>query len=80
MMYPITIVRDYYEGKYSGGSWTAWNKMYGALPVSLHGPEELCAGVWKKMKEEEEVIGLGDSPEEAYMDLKIKMKRKDARN
>lgn len=68
--YPLTVVRCRYSGVYEGGAFAAFNK----------NPDEIlwrgafdddcaCAAWWGNARERGEVIGVGDSPQEAVDNL-----------
>ena len=74
-LYPLTIVMDRYSGVYSGGIFTAWK----LDPDEV--PEEICAGDNSasdffddiRYKRRDFIYGIGETPDEAAMDLYIKM-------
>lgn len=75
-LYPLTIVMDRYTGVYSGGRFTAWN----LNPDEI--PEEICWGhssaleIFRDIRNGKRniVYGIGGTPDEAAMDLYMKIK------
>lgn len=70
--YPITIIADRYNGTYSGGKWTAWNQDFYDIPKEIDGDDVTCFEFWN---DNMEVVGLGNTPEEACLDLITKIRR-----
>lgn len=85
---PVTIKEDQYHGTYSGGKYQAWYCEPSCVDDVLYDSyanDVTCARFWtrynKKMKDETEVIkaatilvGLGDTPNDALIDLNKKVK------
>lgn len=71
MIYPVTIISDRYDGVYSGGKWTAWNLDESEIPEDASGDDLACYDFWNM--EEKPVCGIGQTPNEAYEDLKMKI-------
>lgn len=69
-IYPCTIVADRYDGTYSGGKFTAWPCDYYNLPEELGGgdPDEMSL-----FSSDTLLYGKGNTPQEAYENLRIKM-------
>ena len=75
-LYPLTIVMDRYSGVYSGGKFTAWNLDFDEVP------EEICWGdgsaleIFRDIRNGKRniVYGVGATPDEAVMDLYMKIK------
>ena len=65
-IYPLVIVKDRYNGTYSGGKWTAWNLNY--VPSKADADDIECADFFSKNNI---VYGRGETPEEAIEDLKM---------
>ena len=68
-IYPLCIVLDRYNGTYSGGKYTAWNR-YSA-------PDEVWwddNGCFEFFDTTDIPYGVGNTPEEAVEDLKTKLK------
>lgn len=68
-IYPVTIVKDRYDGTYSNAKWLALPTDPGQVPDEIGGsdPEEMI--FWREFKEAEFPIGKGESPDEALKDL-----------
>jgi hypothetical protein len=65
---PCVVVRTRYSGVYEGGRWAAFQ----AYPEDLVGEDwaagdTIVAGWWAKRRG---IIGIGESPEEAYAALR----------
>lgn len=69
-IYPCTIIEDRYNGVYSGGVWTAWNKYKENVPDEIDDSDVPCANFWYNYKE---IVGLGKTPHKAYKDLEKKL-------
>lgn len=71
MIYPIIIVKDRYQGCYSGGKWVAWNLE--STPKCSQGNDIDCRFFWNRYKGDPKKyprpVGRGNSPQEAYQDL-----------
>lgn len=65
-VYPVTIVADRYSGTYSGAAWLAFNLYDTQLPDGWDSDDVTTAEFWVSNKE---VVGKGNSPQEAYEDL-----------
>ena len=70
-LYPVTIVKDRYNGAYSGGKYTAWNRHPCIIPNEIFYDDVTCAAFWDL-----NLIpcGIGETPEEAERDLVEKMR------
>lgn len=74
MFYPITIIKDRYSGIYRKGAWIAFFKNCNELPNEAFSDDsEAANNFWL---ENREVVGIGNSPDDAYCDLYIKMREK----
>ena len=71
-IYPCTIVADRYNGSFSGAPWIAYRLSYFELPDELDAGDGECHDYWAK--EDKSLIGFGQTPQEAYNDLKKKVK------
>ena len=71
--YPVTIIYDRYGGTYSGGKWLAFNKYEDDIPIEISGGDTEAFYFWKSYKG---IVGKGASPNEAYENLKNKIKTK----
>ena len=70
--YPCTIIADRYNGAYSGGSWTAWPCDEYEVPRMQAGDDGQCMQFWSKV--DKNYIGIGNTPQEAFEDLKKKLR------
>lgn len=73
--YPLTIVFDRYNGVYSGGKFTAWNKSFDEVPIEIEEDDVTCREFWNKHEESNGIVGLGETPEEAVNDLIARLER-----
>jgi hypothetical protein len=77
-LYPVTIVKDRYGGSYSRGKWLAYNldeDIVAKLDPLPHGDDDVSMNnFWGDYYEINPVflIGIGNTPDEALRDLKIK--------
>jgi len=69
--YPTTIIRDRYNGTYSGGDWLVFPLDYWNVPKEVDGDDSECMMFWDSYKG---CVGKGYTKEEAFSDLVIKMK------
>lgn len=83
MIYPCTIIKDRYNGTYSGGVFTAWNEDCYEIPDEVSGDDTECQDFWysNKIKPfnvfgEPLFVGKGRTPQEAYNDLLSKVNPK----
>ena len=67
-MYPVTIIKDRYDGVYSGGAWTAWNLNRAELPLGPFQSDVECAHFWMVLSHSI-LVGRGSTPESALHDL-----------
>lgn len=67
-IWPLTIVKDRYDGVYSGGKWTAWNMNHWKVPKAVNGDDHECASLCAIYNA---VYGRGETPQEAIDDLKF---------
>lgn len=66
-IYPLVVVLDdKFDGVYSGGKWTAWNKCY--VPSKIFGDAKECADFFSTTNL---IYGRGETPQEAIDDLKM---------
>lgn len=72
--YPLVIVADRYDGAYSGGKFTAWNAEFDEIPPEIVMEDCVCADFWNTARENGYIIGVGDNPREAALDLYINLK------
>ena len=64
--YPLTIIKDRYQGTYSGGKFTAWNLKHFDVPEAIQGDDLTASVFWQY---DDFIVGKGDTPEEAILDL-----------
>lgn len=64
----ITVITDRYCGTWSGGKFTAWDMPLREIPYAVADNDIPCREFWHT-KAKEYLIGIGDTPEEAYKDL-----------
>lgn len=81
--YPLTILKDRYSGMSSGGIFTAWNREPGTIPEEVEGGDFEAIDFWEKyyknfdaITRDFEIIGVGNTPNEAVEDLIKKQKDK----
>lgn len=71
-IYPLTIVSDRYNGTYSGGKFTAWNREPDDVPEGITGDDCSCHFFWLH---NHIVCGVGDTIQEAIGNLYINLNR-----
>ena len=76
MIYPIVITLDRYSGCYSGATFTAWNE--DKVPEGADADDVTCMEFWADMDKQEKLVGKGETPDDAYLNLCIKYKAKEA--
>ena len=62
--YPTVIVRDRYDGLYSGGEWLAFPR--DRVPAEAQADDVRCVAFWKRYAGP---VGKGRTPIEAFLDL-----------
>lgn len=67
-VYPLTIIRDRYDGFFSGAKYIAWNLEYYDIPYEASSNYYECEEFWGCYSNNY-VIGKGATPEEALKDL-----------
>ncbi len=77
---PLYIIRDRYNGAYSGGKYLAFNlTSYGVSRLPIDAGDCECNAFWEGRDPDYDVndyiIGKGNTPEEAYEDLVRKLKK-----
>ena len=75
-LYPLTIIRDPYDGKFSGGKYIAINESVNSISPYIDESEDVCKAWWEQ-KSKEYLIGIGNTAEEAQEDLYQKLMPKD---
>lgn len=87
-IYPLTVIRDRYNGTYSGASYLAFNLDSNSVPSEVHGSDTPCSYFWDLIDEGNFVegkvtrdyrdvvkyVGKGVTIEDAVVDLYHKMK------
>ncbi len=73
--WPVTIVPARYAGIYEPGPWLAFASHPDQLPDCWDAGDLLCAAFWGDPQRRSEVGG-GNSPQAAYEDLLVKIKRR----
>lgn len=63
-VYPVVIEMDRYGGCYSGAKWHAWNLQ--SVPDGASSGDVECSMFWDS---NDEPVGKGNTPDEAYADL-----------
>ena len=71
-LYPLTIIRDPYDGKYSGGKYIALNEEMNSISPYINESEDLCQAWWEQTSKDY-IIGIGNTAEEAQADLYQKL-------
>ncbi len=79
-IYPLTVVSDRYGGTYSGGDFTAWNMYPDEVPYEISSDDCTCLEKWTELRsgdgtERRELFGVGNTPNDAVLDLERKMAR-----
>lgn len=64
--YPLTVIRDRYDGTYSGAMWLAFPLHYFYIPSAIRAEDLACANFWKGYKEP---VGKGAYANDAVVDL-----------
>lgn len=82
-IYPLTIIKDRYQGLYSKGNYTAWNQYFCSIPIEIDGQDLECAKFWDSfdsgelifhnMFKERVFAGRGHTPQEALEDLQKRL-------
>jgi len=71
-LYPLTIIRDPYDGKFSGGKYLAINQNHNMMTPYIEESEDICKAWWEQHASDY-IIGIGNSAEEAQADLYKKL-------
>lgn len=69
-IYPLTIIKDRYNGVYSGGNFTAWNMYYYDIPTNPALGDITCLEFWNNTSIP---VGRGVTPDEAVKDLQKRL-------
>lgn len=73
-IYPVVIIAARYGGVYEGGRWLAFTCYDGQIPHAATGDDITCATWWSTSAEAKKV-GRGDTPNEALMDLALRIQK-----
>lgn len=76
-LYPCTVVYDRYGGCYSGGQYTAWHCDPWDVPEEIECDDVTCGWFWMRKEEIEIPYGVGNTPDEAALNLAKKMNIKE---
>ena len=75
-LFPLTIIRDPYDGKFSGGKYLAINQNYNSISPYINEYKDYSQEWWEN-ESHNYIIGKGDTAEEAQQDLYNKLLPKD---
>lgn len=82
--YPLFVIKDKYNGIYSGGKYTAWYSDISMIPYGIYEDETTCAATWDNLRVLRQigrlVYGVGKTSDEALNDLAktfIRISKKD---
>jgi len=79
--WPVTIIKDRYEGTYSRGQWTAWPVEPEEVPPAVSDDDCLCSDWWAANRERMHLpVGVGDSPQAAVEALRIEVRQARAKD
>lgn len=75
-LYPLTITMDRYTGVYSGGIFTAWNLNPDEVPWEIAGGDDSAMTIFEEINSGilNLTYGIGRTPDEAAIDLYLKIK------
>ena len=74
-IYPLTVIRDRYNGTYSGASYLAFNLDSNSVPSEVHRSDTLCSYFWDLIDEGNFVKGkVARDYRDVVLDLYNKMK------
>lgn len=76
-LYPLVIVADRYSGIFSGGAFTAWNVDIDEVPWEIAGDDSTALTIFGEIRngERDLVYGVGRTPDDAAMDLYLKLNK-----
>lgn len=81
--YPLTIIQDRYSGLFAGGTFTAWNREFNCIPDEVDGGDFDSIDFWEdywsnynKITRDFDVIGVGNTPNDAVEDLVKRLQEK----
>lgn len=63
--FPTIILRDRYNGTYSGAEWVAFARP--DVPIAIFWEDTNCARFWREC---DDPVGRGNTPQEAFESLK----------
>lgn len=74
-IYPLTIIKDRYNGTYSGYKYLAFNQTEDKIPKEIFGDDVECGHIWGQIKSGNILIdyGAGATPDTAFLDLWLKI-------
>lgn len=73
-IYPLTVIRDRYQGTYSDGMYLAFNLEYYNIPESIDSDDMNCGLYWYTEHSDVEIpVGKGDTPGKAIQNLILKL-------
>ena len=76
-IYPLTVVRDRYEGKYSGGCFLAFNEFSWNVPEEIDSDDASCCLFWNSDRSKEFLVGKGVDAVAAILDLENQILRRE---
>lgn len=65
-IYPLTIIKDRYDGAYSKCKYLAFNKEYYEVSKDVSDDDSKCIEFWSSYSD---IVGKGNSPKEAVENL-----------
>lgn len=75
-IHPVTIVKDRYNGSYSGGMYLAFNLDHYDLPDEIDDGDVDCMNFWVLVKHTNDIVGIGATPNDAFNNLLKKLESK----
>jgi hypothetical protein len=76
-IYPLTIIKDRYNGIYSGGGYLAFNIEHTEIPNDVSSNDSVCSDFWDIEQRGLLTlqIGKGRTPNDAVDDLFLKLQK-----
>ena len=71
-LFPLTIIRDPFDGKFSGGKYPAINQNYNSISPYIDEYKDFSQAWWEN-ESHDYIIGIGETAEEAQADLYKKL-------